>query len=68
MYVYSFVRDFIPCWRNKEKITGMSTSHICNEYYFVILGNDFTFFIMKIRKSGAQILDCIYEFIWSPKL
>ena len=63
-----FIRDFISCWRNKEKTSCMCTCYNSDKYNLIILRNNLLFFIMKIRKSTSQILDCIYEFFRPSKL
>ena len=66
--MYCFVRNLIPCWRNKKEIIYVSTSYVCDKNYFIILRNDLLFFIIKIGKGTTQIPNRIYEFFGSSKL
>ena len=42
--------------------------NISSENYLIALGNNFTFFIVKIRKGTTQILDGIYKLLRSSEL
>lgn len=41
--------------------------NISYENYLIVLGNNFTFFIVKIRKGTTQILDGIYKLLRSSE-
>jgi hypothetical protein len=45
----------------------MCTSYISYENYLIVLGNDFMFFIMKVREGTTQNLDSVFKLRRSSK-
>ena len=68
IYMNCFIRDFISCWLENEKIACVCTCYIYYRNNDITLCNNCLFFVVKIRKSNTIIFYSIYKFLRSSKL